>query len=43
MGSSSRATSFSAAFPTVVRSASSENRQLLAPDITSICGCTDQA
>ena len=40
MGSSSRATSFSAALPTVVRSASREKRQLRAPDITSICGYT---
>src|SRR4051794_5345639 len=43
VGSSSSATSFSDALPTVVRSASSENRQLPAPDITSIWGCTDQA
>src|SRR6185436_14787304 len=43
VGSSSNATSFSAALPTVVRSASSENRQLLAPEITSICGFTGQA
>ena len=40
MGSCSRATSFSAALPMVVRSASSENRQLPAPEITSICGST---
>src|SRR5688572_18318713 len=43
MGSCSSATSFSDALPIVVRSASSENRQLFAPDMTSICGCTGQA
>lgn len=36
-------TAFSAAVPMVVRSASSEKRQLRAPDITSICGCTVKA
>jgi hypothetical protein len=40
VGSSSSATSFSAALPIVKRSAASWVRQLRTPEITSICGGT---